>query len=66
VTRGGRWGPPIDGWARNWRKNAIAVGGIDAAGHSAAHRHHGEPVAISMKVARCQADTTKVKVANDR
>ena len=32
----------------------------------AAHCHHGEPVAISMKVARCQADTTKVKVAKDR
>src|SRR5689334_20077975 len=65
VTRGGRCGPPIDGCARNWRKNAIAVGGIVAAGQSASQRHSPEPVAIWMKLQSCHAETTKVNVENE-
>ncbi len=65
VTRGGRRGPPIDGWARNSRKKPSAVGGMVAAGHSASHWASGLAVAMAMKLQRCQADTMKVKAANE-
>src|SRR4051812_2801292 len=64
VTRGPRLGPPIDGCARNVRKNRIAVGGIVAAAHSDSQRITGLLVAVSMNVHRCHADTTNVNAAN--
>jgi hypothetical protein len=65
VTRGGRCWPPIDGWARNARKNAIAVGGMVAAGHSASQRANAESVAIATKVHSCHAATVRLNAAND-
>src|SRR3954469_9217183 len=64
VTRGPRFGPPIEGWARKIRKNRIAVGGIVAAAHSESQRITGLPVASSMNEQRCQAATVNVKAAN--
>ena len=64
-TRGGRRTPPIDGSARNSRKKRSATGGMVAAGQSASHPTSGSRVAIAMKLQRCQADTMKVKAANE-
>ncbi len=65
VTRGPRFGPPIEGCARKIRKNRIAVGGIVAAAHSDSQRITGLPVAASMNEHRCHAATVNVNAAND-
>src|SRR5688572_7243205 len=65
VTRGPRFGPPIDGCARKIRKNRIAVGGIVAAAHSDSQRITGLCVAASMNVQRCHAETVNVNAAKD-
>src|SRR5687767_6768837 len=65
VTRGPRFGPPIDGCARKMRKNRIAVGGIVAAAHSASQCITGLSVAASMNVHRCHALTVNVNAAKD-
>src|SRR3954468_3201043 len=64
VTRGPRFGPPIDGCARKIRKNRTAVGGIVAAAHRDSQRITGLFVAASMNEHRCHADTVNVNAAN--
>ena len=65
MTRGPRRWPPIDGWARNTRKNAIAVGGMVAAAQSVSHSMSGLAVAAAKKPHRCHAATVKENAANE-
>src|SRR5450432_1919724 len=66
VTRGPRFGPPIEGCARKIRKNRIAVGGIVAAAHSASQRITGLDVAAAMNEHKCHAETVNVNATNAR
>src|SRR6185503_18015200 len=65
VTRGPRFGPPIDGCARKMRKNRIAVGGIVAAAQRDSHFITGLSVAASMNEQMCHAETVNVNAAKD-
>src|SRR5450432_3765665 len=65
VTRGPRFGPPIEGCARKIRKKRIAVGGIVAAAHSDSQYITGLPVS-AMNENKCHAETVNANATNAR